>query len=60
MGVLTMKLLMCNCIQCKSGRHKWKQYIKARQHSARSLVKVKLRRGEIDNLPTKIYIGYTD
>ena len=60
MGVLTMKLLMCNCRWCKSGRHRWRQHIKARKHSARSIVKVKLKRGETDSLPTKIYIGYTD
>ena len=57
-----MKLLMCGCRQCKAGRKRKgvRTSIKRKRSRARSEVRVGLKTGEFDDLPTKIYIGYTD
>ena len=57
-----MKLLMCGCSDCKAGRKRngVRTSIKRKRSNARSKVRVGLKTGEFDNLPTKVYIGYTD
>ncbi len=57
-----MKLLMCGCRQCKAGRKRKgvRTSIKRKRSRARSEVRVGLKTGEFDDLPTKVYIGYTD
>ena len=57
-----MKLKMCNCSMCKRGRKSsWNQTkIKTKKSSARSQVKVKLKKGFWDKIQETIKIGYTD
>lgn len=57
-----MKLLMCNCRICKIGRKSSRnqKLIKTRKSSARSQVKVKLKKRFWDKIQERIYIGYTD
>ena len=57
-----MKMLICKCWMCKHGR-KWPNAsleIKGKRHSARTKVRTLLRRGEYDDLPDTIDVGYTD
>lgn len=54
-----MKIILCNCEQCRAGRHKWKRVIRAHKKGARRTVHKLLRQG-CDNLPVKVYVGYTD
>ena len=57
-----MKLLMCSCYMCKTRRkNNWnKHFIKHRKKSAKSKVRAMLKFLDWENLPTKVYIGYTD
>ncbi len=57
-----MKLLMCNCNQCKAGRKRkgTRTVIKQKRSGVKSKVRQELKKGKFDDLPTKVYIGYTD
>lgn len=61
-----MKLLMCNCQHCKSGRSLsragklYKTVIRQKRSGARQRVRCMLRDGNYDAMPERVYIGYTD
>lgn len=57
-----MKLLICKCEQCKHGRQRGPHDVSVRQKTkcARMMVRQLLARGEYDNLPVVVEIGYTD
>ena len=56
-----VKLLMCNCSQCKHGRKSKREQcnIKHKRSRWRSEVRHLLRAGKHEMLPTAIQIGYT-
>lgn len=53
---------MCNCSACKRGRKNRgnQAMIRGKRKGARAKVHSCLRIGEVDVLPDKVYIGYTD
>lgn len=61
-----MKLLMCHCQHCKSGRSLsragkfYATVVRQRRSGKRVEVRRRLRSGRYDDLPTAAYIGYTD
>lgn len=57
-----MKLLMCQCIQCRHGRKGYRERyrIKHMRSAARSKSRRMLRKGEYEKLPNSVLVGYTD
>lgn len=56
-----MKLAMCSCNACRSGRHHWRSMIKSKKRAARHKAKAALRNGADEGvLPVRVKIGYTD
>lgn len=56
-----MKLLICRCQQCKHGRkHIHDRQVKDKVQGAKARVRAMLKRGEYEELPTRVEIGYTD
>lgn len=53
-----MKLLMCQCRQCRWGRKGYR--IKHLRSAARSVTRSMLRQGDYERVPVAIKIGYTD
>ena len=55
-----MKPLFCHCSQCRHGRYRHKWLFRQKIRSGRRTVKTLLRRGEVERLPEKVYVGYVD
>lgn len=57
-----MRILRCHCRACRRGlRTPSMSYIvRKKVKAARSKTKMLIRLGKFDDLPTKIYVGYTD
>lgn len=57
-----MKLRMCNCRYCKMGRKHtgWRKRIRRLRSDARSVVRRRLRAGELYDFPAAIGVPYTD
>lgn len=57
-----MKLLICNCEQCKHGRRliTWKHVIQYKKGAYRSKVRQLLKNHNYELVENRLYIGYTD
>lgn len=57
-----MKLRMCSCRMCKMGRNSAfaNALIKCKKKAHRMEVRKLLRRGDYDNIPVAVAVGYTD
>ena len=57
-----MKLLMCQCRQCKAGRKSTggRYFVRHKRKALKAEVRSRLRRGEYDDLPAAVAVGYTD